>query len=724
MATKNLSIANLLTFMLLAFAPTTKADEGMWLVNLLAQHGIDAMQQKGCKLTADQIYSLNQPSIKDAIIIFDNGCTGEIVSDKGLILTNHHCGYGAIQQHSTTNHDYLTDGFWAMQMRDELPTPDLTATFLIRIEDVTSRVLANVNEQMDEAERLKIIDDEATKIENEATANTTHHAVVRSFFGRNQYLLLVYETFNDVRLVGAPPSSIGKFGGDTDNWMWPRHTGDFAVFRVYASKDNKPAHYSTDNVPYKPRHYLPISTAGFNAGDFTMVMGFPGITSRYATSTEVEQTIGIENKNRILIRGARQELLLEDMLANQSIKIKYSSKYANSSNYWKNAIGMNQALKRLNVIERKRKNEAKFTQWVNANANRRAKYGEALPTIEHAVSNSNDLQRTLLFYEEALMDGVELLSLGFYLEYMENALTVGDVADIANYLRETARAFYRDYHLPTDQKVAKAMYRLFCEHIDPKFHPNGFIGQANIDKHIDHIYKNSMLADTVKLMTFLNNPNTDELLADPGYKESMMVLNKYRELRTALKPISYELMRGTRQFIAGTLEMSQGQPMYPDANSTMRLSYGEVKGYSPHDAVQYNHITYLDGMMEKEDPNNWEFVVPTKLKQLYQTKDFGSYAPNGKMPVAFLTTNDITGGNSGSPIMNAHGELIGIAFDFNWEAMSSDIAYEPDLKRCIGVDIRYVLFIIDKYAGCHRLIEEMTLVGDRAPTANKRNKAA
>ena len=714
---RKLSIITMLAGALLALAPMAKADEGMWLVHLLAQQGIDVMQQKGCKLTAEQIYNLNQPSVKDAIIIFGNGCTGEIVSDKGLILTNHHCGYGAIQQHSTTEHDYLADGFWAMQMQDEIPTPGLTATFLVRVEDVTSKLLAVVNDQMDEKARLEAMDAEGDKLAKAASNGTHYRASVRSFFGGNQYLMMVYEVFTDVRMVGAPPSSIGKFGADTDNWMWPRHTGDFSVFRVYAGKDNKPADYATDNVPYKPRHFLPVSTAGFKNGDFTMIMGYPGTTTRYMTSSEVEQTMNIGNADRILIRGVRQELLLEDMLADQSIKIKYSSKYASSSNYWKNSIGMNQALKRLKVVERKRENEAKFTNWVNANADRRAKYGQALPTIEHVVHNRAELQHALSFYNEALLRGTELIGFAVRFEALEKALADDSKAkEMAKQLKNNARAFYKDYSMPTDQKVAKAMYRLFSENVDKKFQPEGFVSNTEIANHIDKIYSSSMFADSTKLMAFLSKPNADALKADPGFKEAKMVMSKYRELRTAMEPMAYELMRGTRLFIAGTLEMNQGKPMYPDANFTMRLTYGEVKDYYPKDAVHYDYITYLDGVMEKEDPDNWEFVVPAKLKQLYQTKDFGPYALNGKMPVAFTSTNDITGGNSGSPIMNAHGELIGLAFDGNWEAMSGDIVFEPNLQRCINVDIRYVLFIIDKYAGCKRLVNEMKLVGEHPAT--------
>ncbi|MBQ9469588.1 MAG: S46 family peptidase [Bacteroidales bacterium] len=711
----------LLAGALIALAPLAKADEGMWLMHLLGQQGIDVMQQKGCKLTAEQIYSLNQPSIKDAIIIFGNGCTGEIVSDKGLILTNHHCGYSAIQQHSTTEHDYLADGFWAMQMQDEIPTPGLTATFLVRIEDVTSKLLAAVTDQMDEKARLEAMDAEGQKLAKAASDGTHYRASVRSFFGGNQYLMLVYEIFTDVRMVGAPPSSIGKFGADTDNWMWPRHTGDFSVFRVYADKDNKPADYATSNVPYKPRHFLPVSTAGFKNGDFTMIMGYPGSTQRYMTSSEVEQTINIGNADRILIRGIRQEILLEDMLADQSIKIKYSSKYASSSNYWKNSIGMNQALKRLRVVERKRENEANFTKWVNATPERRAKYGQALPTIEHVVSSRAELQHAMSFYNEALLRGTELIGLAIRFEALEKLLADGDpkaTSERAEGLKGYARAFYKDYSMPTDQKVAKAMYRLFCEHVDKKFQPEGFVPADQISTHIDNMYGKSMFADSSKLMAFLDKPSADQLKADPAFADAKLVMGKYRELRTALEPMAYDMMRGTRLFIAGTLEMNQGKPMYPDANFTMRLTYGEVKDYYPKDAVHYDYITYLEGVMEKEDPDNWEFVVPAKLKELYLNKDFGPYALNGKMPVAFLSTNDITGGNSGSPIMNARGELIGLAFDGNWEAMSGDIVFENNLQRCINVDIRYVLFIIDKYAGCKRLIDEMTLVAEQ-PAATK-----
>ncbi|MGE0077660.1 MAG: S46 family peptidase [Bacteroidales bacterium] len=700
------------------FGTMARADEGMWLLPLLKQLNIDAMQQKGFKLTAEDIYNVNNSCIKDAVIIFGRGCTGEIVSDQGLILTNHHCGYGAIQQHSTPEHDYLADGFWAKTLQDEIPTPGLTATFLIRIEDVTAKVNEALNADMSEADRDKAINEVSRKIAKEATEGSNYKGMVQSFFGGNQFFLMVYEEFTDVRMVGAPPSSIGKFGADTDNWMWPRHTGDFSVFRIYADKDNKPAKFSANNVPYKPKHFLPVSVKGKQEGDFAMIMGYPGSTQRYMTSSEVDERIKVSNADRIFVRGIRQEILLKDMHADKAVNIKYASKYAGSSNYWKNSIGMNKALKRLKVIDYKKNNEADFTKWVNANPERVKKYGDALNLINEAVTGRKEYLHAIQYTNEALTRGTELISIAGAAEQLPELLKSNNKEDLNKAiakLKARAAGFYKDYNAPTDQKVAKAMFKIFSENVPQQYQADIFKTistkyKGNFDKFIDEMYSKSMFVDSAKLYAFLAKPSIKALEKDPAFIAAKSIYAKWDEVFAKLEPLNEKLQKGQRLFIAGTLEMNQGKAMYPDANFTMRLTYGEVKKYDPMDAVHYDYLTTLDGVMEKEDPDNWEFVVPQRLKDLYQAKDYGRYGENGKMPIAFISTNDITGGNSGSPVINGNGELIGIAFDGNWEAMSGDIVFEQNMQRTISVDIRYVLFIIDKYAGATRLIDEMKLV--------------
>ncbi|MEJ5316954.1 MAG: S46 family peptidase [Tenuifilum sp.] len=711
-------LTTLLLGFLLLVSSAIKADEGMWLLPLLQKYNIQAMQQKGFKLTADDIYNLNQASIKDAVIIFGRGCTGEVVSDQGLVLTNHHCGYGAIQQHSTPEHDYLEDGFWAKSFEEEIPTPGLTATFLIRIEDVTDQVNAAFKPEMSEVDRDKAAMEIGRKIAKQATDGTHYTASVRSFFGGNQYFLLVYEVFNDVRLVGAPPSSIGKFGHDTDNWMWPRHTGDFSVFRIYASKDNKPAEYSRENVPYKPKHFLPISLKGVNNGDFTMIMGYPGSTQRYMTSVEVQERINILNANRIYVRGIKQEIWLKDMQADKAVNIKYASKYAGSSNYWKNSIGMNKALKRLKVYDFKKQQEEEFTKWVLASPERQQKYGEALNLINEGVTGRKEYLHASQYISEALFSGTEIIGMAAMTRSLVDALKgnkTEEVTKISKSLKTRSENFYKNYNTPTDQKTAKAMFRIFMENVPLTYQPDIFNTirakyKGDVDKFVDQMFAKTMFTDQAKFNAFLDKPSLKVLEKDPVYVAAASISNKYEEISKAMAPLNEKLQRGQRLYIAGVLEMNEGKAMYPDANFTMRLTYGEIKDYYPMDAVHYDYLTTLDGVMEKEDPDNWEFVVPAKLKELYNSKDYGRYGKDGKMPVAFISTNDITGGNSGSPVMNGNGELIGIAFDGNWEAMSGDIVFENKLQRTISVDIRYVLFVIDKYAGATRLIDEMKII--------------
>ncbi len=708
----------LLIGMVVLIGNTVKADEGMWLLPLLNQLNIKQMKQEGLKLSAEDIYSINRSCLKDAIVIFGNGCTGEIISEQGLILTNHHCGYASIQKHSSPAHDYLKDGFWAKTLEEEIPTPGLSVTFLVRLEDVTNQVNAAITSQMTEPEREKAIEKISEEISKKAKEGNSYNAMVKNYFGGNQFYLLIYEVFNDIRMVGAPPSSIGKFGADTDNWMWPRHTGDFSIFRVYANKENKPVEYSNENVPYKPKKALTISIKGVKKDDFAMIMGYPARTQRYMTSFEVETQINISNKNRILIRGIRQDILLKDMLADRAINIKYASKYARSSNYWKNSIGQNKALKRLKIFDIKKQGEKVFSDWVSENSQRKEKYGEALKMVEQGIAGNKNYTYVTQYISEALSRGIEIFSMADKASRLYESLKVNDQDSIgkrALRLKREAKLFYKDYSLPTDRKVACAMLKTFYDNVDKTYYPDIFNTitaeyQGDFVKYSDFLFNNSIFSDSTKVNEFLAAPTLAILENDPAFIASKSISAKDKEIKTIQEPFDILTKKGQRLYIAGILEMNQGNAMYPDANSTMRLTYGQVKDYYPMDAVHYEFLTTLDGVMEKEDPDNWEFVVPDKLKELYKTKDYGRYGENGKMPVAFITTNDITGGNSGSPVLNAYGELIGLAFDGNWEAMSGDIVFEKQLQRTINVDIRYVLFIVDRYAGATRLIDEMKII--------------
>lgn len=695
-----------------------RADEGMWLLPLLEQLNMGKMTELGLELSAEEIYSLNQPSIKDAIVIFGGGCTAEIVSSQGLLLTNHHCGYGVIQSHSTVEHDYLKDGFWAMSKDEELANPGLSVTFLVRIEDVTSRVLKDVTNDMTESERAEAINSARREIINEATEGNHYRANVNSFFGGNNYYLLVYEIYSDVRLVGAPPSSIGKFGHDTDNWEWPRHTGDFSVFRVYMGPDGKPAEYSEDNVPLKPRHYLPVSAKGVDENDFAMILGYPGGTQRYMTSYGVDEVLSITHPNRIKIRGIRQEILMADMMADPKVNIQYASKYSGSSNYWKFSIGQKQGLERLNVKGKKEKLEKRFAEWVSKNNKREELYGDALELIKTSIEGRAEYNNAQQYLSECLLRGTELPSMARNAQGLLSALSGDDEEEIneaVRRLKQRAEGFYKDYNPPTDRKATKAMIKVFKEDVDPVFWPD-FVTQidneygGDVDKYVDNMFDNSIFTTEDKLMNFLDDPDAGKLENDPALKCAMDMFMVYRDIMQKSGEFDINLEKGRRLYIAGLREMDPEVVRYPDANFTMRLTYGSVLPYQPKDAVIYKHYTSMEGVMEKYVPGDYEFDLPDRLIELYEQKKFGRYAdPNGHMPICFLTNNDITGGNSGSPVINGKGELIGLAFDGNWEAMSGDVAFEPDLQRCINVDIRYVLWIMDIYAGAGHLVEEMDI---------------
>ncbi|MDR1583463.1 MAG: S46 family peptidase [Prevotellaceae bacterium] len=701
--------------------PQTRADEGMWLLPLIEKLNIKNMKKAGFKLSAKDIYSINSSSIKDAIVIFGGGCTGEIVSGNGLLLTNHHCGYGAIQQHSSVENDYLKDGFWAKNKSEEKPTLGLSVQFLERIEDVTNQIVPALKDVSSEEKRSEIISKLSDSIAQNAQNNLNYiRANVSSMFGGNDFYLVVYKVYSDVRLVGAPPSSIGKFGADTDNWMWPRHTGDFSIFRVYADASGNPADYSKNNVPLRPKHHLPISLKGFKEGDFAMIMGFPGNTQRYMTSWEVDEKISISNTNIIKIRGIRQKLMMEDMLADPKIKIQYAIKYSSSSNYWKNSIGMNKALEKLKIIDQKRAQEAQFASWTSSDSRREKLYGNALQLIQSAVKERAKNLYARQYLSESVAHGCEIVSFasnfnGLY-DMLKNTETQ-DIQEIVAILKNSVEDFFKNYNQSTDKKISAVMLKLYYDNVPQEDRPvifdeiyNEYAG--DFGKYIDDLFSKTFLLNKEKIEAFLNDPTIGVLENDIATKLSRYVLQKIREFQKEDESNSLKYKEGHRKYVAGLREMYEGvRPVYPDANFTMRLTYGKISGYEPQDARYFDYVTTDKGILEKEDPDNWEFVVPPKLKRLIESKNFGVYAmKDGHLPVNFIFDGDITGGNSGSPVLNAKGELIGTAFDGNWEAMSGDIAFEKNLQRCINLDIRYTLFVIDKYAGAKYLIDEMTII--------------
>ena len=710
-------------FLLLAAACVTlsaAADEGMWMLPYLQKMNSKDMKARGCKLSAEEIYSMNNSSLKDAIVIFGGGCTGEIVSPDGLLFTNHHCGYGSIQSLSSVEHDYLKNGFWAMSRAEELPAPGLKVRFIRRIVDVTPDVLGAVPDIAGGGEREELVAGQVKAVsERLAGENPGMDVEIKSFFGGNQYFAFVIEVFRDVRLVGAPPTSIGKFGGDTDNWMWPRHTGDFSVFRVYAGPDNRPADYSPENRPYKAEKFLKISLGGYDEGDFAMIMGFPGSTQRYMTSYEIDRLLEVENPQRIFIRGERQKILAEDMLASDKVRIQYASKYAQSSNYWKNAMGMSRGIERLDVKRKKQEQERAFQQWAEANSVDGKRYDEALGMIRDAIAASNEAYAAQQYLNEALQRSVEIMTPASYV--IAAIGKKGKKLEDPEALKERLRGFYKDYNPATDRRVARRMFELVMEHV--KELPDVFVaaeGQFDdLDAAVDYLYDNSVFADETRALEFVDRFSRERLDEDPAALLALSVTGKMLELQQAQKEANRNYADGHRLYIEGLMRQYPDRAWAADANFTIRLTYGQVLPYDPADGVTYHYYTTLRGVMEKEDPKNpTEFSVPDKLKELYAAQDFGAYANGrGELPVAFLANLDITGGNSGSPIMNGRGELLGLAFDGNWEAMSGDVAFEPELQRTISVDIRYVLFIIDKFADAGYLVREMTLVRDGKPVA-------
>ncbi len=711
----------LLTFNFLSFN-FMKADEGMWLPIFLKAMNEADMQSKGLKLSAEDIYSINKSSLKDAIVHFGGGCTAEIISDQGLMLTNHHCGYGQIQVHSTVENDLLTNGFWAKSQAEELQNPGLTATLIVRMEDVTKQVLANVTADMSDAEREKKINEAIAQITKDAIKETHYGAYIRPFFYGNEYYMFVTETFKDVRLVGAPPSSIGKFGGDTDNWMWPRHTGDFSVFRIYADKDNKPAEYSKDNVPYKPKYVIPISIKGIEENDFTMVYGFPGRTTEYLSSYAVNMIMNETDPAKVKIRETRLGIWDEDMKASDKVRIQYSAKYASIANYWKKWDGEIRGLKKADAINKKKLFEQDFLLEVNTDDDAKGKYGNLFSDFEKLYLEISAWSKQRDYHAEAIM-GIEAVSVASYFYDVVDGLKAGKkAADAQKYIdkiKTDVGVFYKDFNAATDEKICAAMLKTYVDNINKADQATVFLEiekkyKGDFKKYAKDLYSKSMFVSEAKVMEALKDLDKSykKIEKDPVYKLMYSCLSKYRnvvfpkynELDAKINVLNRTYMKAMRELVTT-------KKYYPDANSTLRVTYGKVSGYFPKDGVHYDYYTTLDGVMEKENPAVDEFIVFPKLKELYKNKDYGQYAnKKGELPVAFCASNHTTGGNSGSPVFNGEGQLIGTNFDRNWEGTMSDIIYNPDQVRNIVLDVRFTLFVIDKFAGAGYLLNEMKII--------------
>ena len=714
----------LLSVLAAALSLPAVADEGMWLLPLLQQQKFPEMQALGLKLQDYDIYSPDSASLKDAVVIFGGGCTGEIVSPDGLLLTNHHCGYGQIQQHSTLEHDYLTDGFWATTREQELPNPGLTVTFIDKIEDVTDYVKKELEKDTD-PQSMNFLSPKylnglakAKVGEKFLQDNPGTEVEIKAFYGGNVYYMFTKKIYSDIRLVGAPPSSVGKFGADTDNWMWPRHTGDFSVFRVYADANGNPAEYSESNVPLRPKRWFKISVKGVEEDDYAMMMGFPGRTNKYYTSWEVAERRDIDNTVRINIRNLRQEVMLDEMLKDPSVRIQYASKYAGSTNAYKNAIGSNWAIKKRNFEQVKKEEQDRLIAW--AQKNNESSYPEALSTLEQIVSDRKDLRFRSWMLEEAILRGIEFTKVPTEVQSVSDALRGKDRNEQQKQIRLLDMAYHRfadkDYAPEVDKKIAKVMLKEYRRLVPAKSQPAYFSlfdkkFKGDVDRFVDYLFDKSIYGSEENFDKFKTRPSVKALEQDPMILFAKSVQEEKANLNAALADFDSGYALAHKEYVKGLLAMYQDKANFPDANFSLRLTYGQVKGYRPKDAVYYNCQTTLDGVMEKEDSTNWEFVVPSRLKALYEAKDFGRYQmPDGRMPVAFSATTHTTGGNSGSPVLNANGELIGINFDRNWEGVGGDIQYLPDYQRSIIVDIRYVLFLIDKYAGAGYLLEEMDLV--------------
>ncbi|MBD1424915.1 S46 family peptidase [Sphingobacterium arenae] len=696
---------------------TTFADEGMWFLMHLKRLNEADMQKKGLKLTAEEIYSINNSSLKDAIVQFAGGCTAEIVSGKGLVFTNHHCGYGAIAELSSPENDYLTNGFWAKSLEEELKPKSLSVRFFVRMDDVSQRILGLVNDSMNEKEREKIVNQEIAKIEQENSENGKYVVSVKSFYNGNEYYYFVYQDYTDVRLVGTPPNSIGKFGGDTDNWEWPRHTGDFSVFRVYADKDGNPAAYSEDNVPLKPKHFLPISIKGFQEGDFSMILGYPGRTNRWMPAAGIDQNVQYAYPAWVEASKVGMDAMKKHMDNNQAVKLNYASTYSGVANYWKNRQGMIDALTKHRTAATKRKQEKKFQKWANKKTNR-AKYGDVLSDINAYYAATNEKARHDNYLIGMLRSSTFAplpYSLGSALKQYAAANEKGR-ADMLPRLENGIAETFENIYLPLEMDVLSDELNLYAAkagNIAPYIQELASKNNGNFQTEVQTAFDQSIFASADRLHSFLVNPSVEAIDNDPLYLISTALMDKYREKTPEIEALEDTFQSAYRKYIAGTLEANPKGKYYPDANSTLRLTYGTIRAL-PKDSrndAKINNYTTLKGTIAKYQPGDEEFDLPQRLMDLYEAKDYGRYADkDGHMSVNFLSDQDITGGNSGSPVLNGNGELIGLAFDGNIEAMAGDVIFDPVLQRTISVDIRYVLFIIDKFAGAQNIIDELKIV--------------
>lgn len=691
-----------------------KADEGMWLPYNLSNQSLYEMQQLGCKLSAEQIFSLNQPSLKDAIVQFGGGCTGELISPEGLLLTNHHCGLSYVQKHATVEHDYLTDGFWALNKDEELPNQGLTVSFLAMVEDVTEAVLKDV---VDEDTRDNVINNNIKEIIKERKGDRNVEIEIVPFYSGNQYILFEYDVYEDVRLVCCPPWGIGKYGADTDNWTWPRHKGDFNIFRVYTDKDGKPAKYSEDNVPMKSKHYLPINIKGVKQGDYAMILGYPGSTDRYSTSYTVKNIVDYEGPSIVNCRTAKLNEYRKHMDADPEVFIKYASKQASVSNYWKYYIGQVKQLKRNHVYERRLEQENAFREWVAADKARQAEYGAIWTDIEKKWAMIGEIQNAFVYLREAGWNGGEAVSFSRRFKKVNDMIKVKEdkekISQNVENIRKASDAFFKDYDMALDKDVTIALLNLFYNDIE-NYVPDmvATIGEKNngdFTAWVEEAFQKSIFTDKERMEKWFNKPK--RLDKDPIYALAMSFVNEYFDVYDIYERANITGNYGERLYMKGLMEMQTERNFYPDANFTMRLTYGTVEPYKGADAVNYNYFTTMDGVMAKYIPGNWEFDIPQDVLTLYENRDYGRYADeNGQLIVNFITTNDITGGNSGSPVINGEGELIGLAFDGNWEAMSGDIMFEKNVQRTICMDARYLLWCIEKVGKATNIINELTVI--------------
>ncbi len=704
---------------LLLFFFYTHAKEGMWVPTLLDKYNIEEMKKMGFKLSSEDVYSINQNSLKDAIVIFGKGCTGELISNEGLLLTNHHCGFSYIQSHSSLEHDYLTDGFWAMSREEELPNPNLTAKFLDRMEDVTDSVLVGTD-GLSKDKRLEKIDDNIYKIQRAASDSGRLETIVKPLFYGNQYFLYTYKVYRDVRLVGAPPSAIGKFGGDTDNWMWPRHTGDFSMFRIYADENNEPAEYSPDNVPFQPKKFLKVSMKGIQPEDFILILGYPGSTEQYLPSQGVELLMNQSDPDKIKIRTRKLEVLAKHMEADPEVRIKYASKYAKTSNSWKRWQGEIKGLKRLNAIEKKKAFEKEFKKWYSQNDSLSERYGNVLNQFQKYYMDLYAYDRAYNYYEEIIFGGTDILKLAS--KFPRSSKAWAKAAEISKeyyieILKEELKTYFKDYDKKTDEDVFVELMKMFNKNLNRSFQPESFV--ELMQKYDEEglrkkVYGKSILADEARLKQLVNNLNTanlKKLHKDPVIKLYIDFRAHYlRNVDIVYFGVKNEIEQIQQLYMEGIQSMKKNEKLYPDANFTLRVAYGKVEGYKPRDAVSYKHFTTLSGIIKKDDPDVYDYNVPQRLRDLYKEKDYGVYNEENYLPVAFTGSVHTTGGNSGSPAINANGELVGLNFDRCWEGTMSDIMFDPDQCRNIMLDIRYVLFIVDKFAGAGYLLDEMEMV--------------